>query len=121
MKETTIEKRCQRGDVYWFDLSKVYNGYRGSIQSGIRPVLVVQNDMGNSYSSTVLVASLTSSKSKNNLPTHSKITNGLKYESTMLGEQIFTVLQEDLGHYICHISGEELSQASKALAVSLAL
>lgn len=91
----------KRGDMFYADLSPVI----GSEQGGIRPVLIIQNDMGNKYSPTVIAAAITSQKSKNKLPTHIEINSensGLKSDSIVLTEQIRTIdksrLREKIGH-----------------------
>ena len=76
----------KRGDMFYADLSPVV----GSEQGGIRPVLIIQNDLGNKYSPTVIAAAITSQKNKTNLPTHIEINsenNGLKSNSVVLAEQ----------------------------------
>ena len=80
----------KRGDIYYADLSPVI----GSEQGGMRPVLIVQNDVGNKYSPTVIAAAITSQKDKSNLPTHIKLETdncGLSKESIVLLEQIRTI------------------------------
>ena len=91
----------KRGDMFYADLSPVV----GSEQGGIRPVLIIQNDMGNKYSPTVIAASITSQTGKNKLPTHIEIDSkeyGLKADSVVLTEQIRTIdksrLREKIGH-----------------------
>ena len=80
----------KRGDIYYADLSPVV----GSEQGGIRPVLIVQNDVGNRYSPTVIAAAITSQKDKTELPTHIKVTaqgSGLQRDSIILLEQVRTI------------------------------
>ena len=91
----------KRGDMFYADLSPVI----GSEQGGIRPVLIIQNDMGNKYSPTVIAAAITSQIGKNRLPTHIEIDSkdvGLKADSVVLAEQIRTIdksrLKEKIGH-----------------------
>ena len=122
IKQTTnVNKEIKRGDIYWFDMSLVYSGDRHSIQDGVRPVLIIQNNVGNHFSSNVIITPVTS-RTKKYLPTHSEIRNEhLKYDSTVLAELIFTVPKIDLGNYVCTVSDKELNDISNALAVSLAL
>ena len=80
----------KRGDIYYADLSPVI----GSEQGGIRPVLIIQNDVGNKYSPTVIAAAITSQKEKANLPTHIKVEAedcGLSKDSIVLLEQVRTI------------------------------
>lgn len=80
-------KQIKRGEIYYADLSPIV----GSEQGGLRPVLVLQNDMGNRYSPTTIVAAITSRETKSDLPTRVKIdADGLKTASTVLLEQIRT-------------------------------
>ncbi|MBQ1183339.1 MAG: type II toxin-antitoxin system PemK/MazF family toxin, partial [Clostridia bacterium] len=90
----------KRGDIYYADLSPVI----GSEQGGIRPVLIVQNDVGNKFSPTVIAAAITSQRDKTNLPTHIKVDAdgcGLSKDSIVLLEQIRTIdkqrLKEKMG------------------------
>ena len=84
----------KRGDMFYADLSPVI----GSEQGGIRPVLIIQNDMGNKYSPTVIAAAITSQTNKTKLPTHIEIDSekcGLKNDSVVLAEQIRTIDKRD--------------------------
>lgn len=107
--ENVSLKNIKCGDIYFANL----NG-KGSLQTGLRPVIVVSNDIGNYYSGIVTVMPLTS-KHKKDLPTHTKITpnatNGLRSESTILGEQITTVNQDQLGYRIGKLTDDELKNA----------
>lgn len=90
-------KQIKRGEIYYADLSPIV----GSEQGGLRPVLVLQNDMGNRYSPTTIVAAITSRETKSDLPTHVKIdADGLKTASTVLLEQIRTIDKSRLGQYV---------------------
>lgn len=102
-------KSIKRGDIFLADLNPVI----GSEQGGIRPVVIIQNNVGNQYSDTVIVASI-SSKSKN-MPTHVKVkTSLLFYESYIYMEQIRTIDKKRLLKYICHIKCvEKINQALK--------
>lgn len=102
-------KSIKRGDIFLADLNPVI----GSEQGGIRPVVIIQNNVGNQYSDTVIVASI-SSKSKN-MPTHVKVkTSLLFYEFYIYMEQIRTIDKKRLLKYICHIKCvEKINQALK--------
>lgn len=109
-----------RGDVYYADLSPVI----GSEQGGIRPVLVIQNDLGNKHSPTVIVAAVTSKSTKTVLPTHVEISKnqyGLKHDSTVLMEQIRTIDRKRLKEYIGHLNGQQMALIELAMATSLGL
>ncbi len=111
----------RRGDMFYADLSPVV----GSEQGGIRPVLVIQNDMGNKYSPTVIVSAITSQLSKNKLPTHIELTSrefGLKADSVVLAEQIRTIDKSRLKEKIGHIDDNRImSRINNALGVSFGL
>ena len=111
----------KRGDMFYADLSPVV----GSEQGGIRPVLIIQNDMGNKHSPTVIAAAITSQTGKNKLPTHIEIgyqNNGLKSDSVVLTEQIRTIDKSRLKEKIGHIDDEKIiSQVNNALGVSFGL
>ena len=110
----------KRGHLYYADLSPVV----GSEQGGIRPVLIVQNDIGNKYSPTVIVAAITSQINKAKLPTHIEL-SASKYslvkDSVILLEQIRTIDKSRLKEKVCHLDKEVLKKIDKALLVSLAL
>ena len=111
----------RRGDMFYADLSPVV----GSEQGGIRPVLIIQNDVGNKHSPTVIAAAITSQTGKNKLPTHIEIgsqNNGLKADSVVLAEQIRTIDKSRLKEKIGHIDDENIiSQVNNALGVSFGL
>ena len=111
----------KRGDMFYADLSPVI----GSEQGGIRPVLIIQNDMGNKYSPTVIAAAITSQIGKNNLPTHIKISSensGLKSDSVILTEQIRTIDKSRLKEKIGHINDTGvINKINNALGVSFGL
>ena len=110
----------KRGEIYYADLSPVV----GSEQGGIRPVLIVQNDVGNKYSPTVIVASITSKAGeKAKLPTHYYIDTGgdLKLPSIVLLEQLRTIDKRRLGNFIGHLSEKQICSIDHALAVSIGL
>lgn len=111
----------KRGDMFYADLSPVV----GSEQGGIRPVLIIQNDMGNRYSPTVIAAAITSQTNKSKLPTHIEINSkdcGLKNDSVVLTEQIRTIDKSRLKEKIGHIQDEKIiNQINNALGVSFGL
>ena len=111
----------KRGDMFYEDLSPVV----GSEQGGIRPVLIVQNDMGNKYSPTVIAAAITSQTSKNKLPTLIEIDSklcGLKSDSVVLAEQIRTIDKSRLKEKIGRIDDEKtLDKINNAIGVSFGL
>ena len=107
-----------RGDIYYADLDPVL----GSEQGGIRPVLIIQNDAGNRFSPTVIVAAITSAK-KNNLPTHIALDpiEGLYKKSVVLLEQVRTLDKRRLKNKIGTISQENLQKVNEALMISVGL
>ena len=110
----------KRGDLFYADLSPVV----GSEQGGIRPVLVVQNDVGNKYSPTVIAAAVTSQINKAKMPTHIEIsaeTYGLVKDSVILMEQIRTIDKKRLKEKIGHADEELMQRVNRALSVSFAL
>lgn len=108
----------KRGEIYYADLSPVI----GSEQGGVRPVLVIQNDVGNKYSPTVIVAAITSRKSKTNLPTHVKIKKeGLKQTSLVMLEQIRTIDKSRVRERIAALSKYDIKQIDEALKISVGL
>lgn len=110
----------KRGDIFYGDLSPVI----GSEQGGVRPVLVVQNDIGNKYSPTVIVAAITSQINKAKLPTHIELTAdsyGITKDSVILMEQIRTIDKKRLKEKIGHLSDELMQQVDMALQVSFGL
>lgn len=116
MKDLSIKK----GDLYFADLSPV----TGSEQGGVRPVLVVQNDVGNKYSPTIIVAAITSKKNKADLPTHVKIEadeNGLSKNSVVLLEQLRTIDKRRLKERIGTIDKNRLPEVNEALTISLGI
>ena len=113
--------QIKRGDMFYADLSPVV----GSEQGGIRPVLIIQNDLGNKYSPTVIAAAITSQTGKTKLPTHIEINSdfcGLKSNSVVLAEQIRTIDKSRLKERIGHIDDEKIiDQVNNALGVSFGL
>ena len=109
-----------RGDLYYADLTPV----TGSEQRGVRPVLMIQNDMGNRFSPTVIVAAVTSRQDKHPLPTHVLISPnhcGLKEHSVVLLEQIRTIDRVRLREYIGRLTEEDMEQVDHALRISIGL
>ena len=114
------DKTISRGDLLYADLSPVI----GSEQGGVRPVLVVQNDVGNKFSPTTIVAAITSVKNKTNLPTHVKVGDkncGLPKESVILLEQVRTIDKKRLKDKIGRIPDDLLKKIDEALRISLSL
>ena len=110
----------KRGDVYYADLRPVV----GSEQGGVRPVLIIQNDIGNRHSPTVICAAITSRMNKAKLPTHIEISTRdykIVKNSVILLEQIRTIDKQRLKEKICHIDGALLQEVDRALKVSLEL
>ena len=109
----------KRGDIFYADLSPVV----GSEQGGMRPVVIVQNDVGNRYSPTVIAAAVTSQVSKAKLPTHIEISagNGLEKDSVILAEQIRTLDKKRLKEQIGSLDDEALTQLNSALITSFGL
>ncbi|MBR7033919.1 MAG: type II toxin-antitoxin system PemK/MazF family toxin [Clostridia bacterium] len=110
----------KRGDIYFADLSPVV----GSEQGGVRPVLIVQNDVGNKHSPTVIAAAITSRLGKTKLPTHIDINAekvGLERDSVVLLEQIRTIDKRRLGEKMGHLNDEIMGEVNAALNVSFGL
>ena len=111
-----IGVKIKRGEIYYADLRPVV----GSEQDGIRLVLVLQNDVGNQYSPTTIVAAITSRKTKHGLPTHVQIdTQGLRTTSIVLLEQIRTVDKMRLGDYVGKLDEIAMERVNHALMTSL--
>ena len=115
-----MEYTIKRGDIYYADLSPVI----GSEQGGVRPVLVIQNDIGNRYSPTVIIAAITSQIDKAKLPTHVEI-NAAEYnldrDSVVLLEQIRTLDKQRLQKKITELDDRIMSRVDEALRISLGL
>ena len=110
----------RRGDIYYADLSPVV----GSEQGGLRPVLIIQNDVGNKYSPTVIAAAITSRMGKTRLPTHIDIYAdkvGLAKDSVVLLEQIRTLDKRRLKEKMGHLDGSIMNEVNTAIAVSFGL
>lgn len=110
----------KRGDIFYADLSPVI----GSEQGGVRPVLVIQNDVGNKYSPTIIIAAITSQINKARLPTHIEINApdfGLPKDSVVLLEQIRTIDKKRLREKIGKFDGDMMKTVDEALKISLGL
>lgn len=112
--------QVRRGDIYYADLSPVV----GSEQGGIRPVLIIQNDVGNRHSPTVICAAITSRMNKAKLPTHVEI-DARRYQivknSVILMEQVRTIDKQRLKDLVCHLDKEIMNKVDEALKVSFEL
>lgn len=116
----TVPHAIRRGDIFYADLSPVV----GSEQGGLRPVLIIQNDVGNKYSPTVIAAAITSRMSKTRLPTHIDVPAdraGLARDSVILLEQIRTLDKHRLRERIGHLDDVQMREVNTALAVSCGL
>lgn len=110
----------KRGDIYYADLSPVV----GSEQGGMRPVLIVQNDVGNKYSPTVIAAAITSQRFKTNLPTHIQVDAqncGLSKDSIVLLEQVRTLDKKRLRERMGNLCETDMTRVNRALSVSLGI
>ena len=110
----------KRGDIYYADLSPVV----GSEQGGVRPVLIVQNDVGNKYSPTVIAAAITSQHQKAKLPTHFEINgskSGLAKDSVVLLEQIRTIDKKRLREKMGEVEFNSMNQVDEALSISFGI
>ncbi len=110
----------KRGEIYYADLSPVV----GSEQGGVRPVLIVQNDIGNKHSPTVIAAAITSQKEKNKLPTHIELNAsscGLAKDSVVLLEQVRTLDKRRLKERMGELDHDAMNQVNTALSVSFGL
>ena len=110
----------KRGDIYYADLSPVI----GSEQGGIRPVLIIQNDVGNKYSPTVIAAAITSQINKAKMPTHIELPAseyGLYKDSVVLLEQIRTIDKRRLREKVAHLDKVLMEDVNSALAVSFGI
>ena len=116
---TKKPNEIRRGDIFFADLNPV----RGSEQGGLRPVLVIQNNIGNRHSPTVIIAPITSKLKKNALPTHVGLPRdiGLPAKSMVLLEQVRTIDKSRLSNYIAALNDEIMDYVDGALGVSLAL
>ena len=110
----------KRGDIYYADLSPVV----GSEQGGVRPVLIVQNNVGNKFSPTVIAAAITSQINKAKMPTHIEIgaaDYGLSKDSVILLEQVRTIDKKRLKERIGHLNEKLMNRVNEAIEISLGL
>lgn len=110
----------RRGDIYYADLRPVV----GSEQGGVRPVLIIQNDVGNRHSPTVICAAITSRLNKANLPTHIELNTGnydMVKDSVILLEQLRTIDKKRLKDKVCHLDTITMEKVNRALEISLEL
>ncbi len=117
-RKLQLEKQIRRGEIYFADLSPVV----GSEQGGIRPVLIIQNDVGNKYSPTVIVSAITSQLSKAKIPTHVELSASeynLPKDSVVLLEQIRTIDKRRLKEKVSELDGKKMRAINLALLVSL--
>lgn len=113
-----MNRQIMRGELYYADLSPVV----GSEQGGMRPILILQNNVGNKYSPTVVVATITSRLEKTKLPTHVRLGSAhLEKDSIVLLEQIRTIDKRRLCEYIGSVTLEEMAQIEHALLVSIGM
>ena len=112
--------KIKRGDIYYADLRPVV----GSEQGGVRPVLIIQNDVGNRHSPTVICAAITSRLNKANLPTHIELNAGnydMVKDSVILLEQLRTIDKKRLKDKVCHLDTITMEKVNRALEISLEL
>lgn len=117
-RKLELEKQIKRGEIYFADLSPVV----GSEQGGVRPVLIIQNDMGNKFSPTVIVAAITSQLSKAKIPTHIELPSseyGLQKDSVVLLEQIRTIDKRRLKEKVCELDSQKMRKVNVAILISL--
>ncbi|MBB6449113.1 mRNA interferase MazF [Geomicrobium halophilum] len=119
-QQPAAKKSVKRGDVFFADLSPVV----GSEQGGVRPVLIIQNDIGNRFSPTVIVAAITAQIKKAKLPTHVEIDaaqHRFDRDSVVLLEQIRTIDKQRLTDKITHLDDEMMKKVKNALEISIGL
>nr|WP_304059439.1 type II toxin-antitoxin system PemK/MazF family toxin [Enterocloster clostridioformis] len=115
-----MKNEIQRGDMFYADLTPVV----GSEQGGVRPVVIIQNDIGNQYSQTVIAAAITSRTEKRKMPTHIKLYGchrGLHRDSVVLLEQVRTIDRARLREYIGRLNSATMRHVDYAIAVSFGL
>ena len=112
-----LDTNVKRGDIYYADLSPVV----GSEQGGVRPVLIIQNDVGNKFSPTVIAAAITSKLDKARLPTHVALNTatGLGKDSVLLLEQLRTIDKTRLGARVGEVGADTMQKVNNALLISL--
>ena len=115
-----MDNSVKRGDIFYADLSPVV----GSEQGGVRPVLIIQNDVGNRYSPTVIAAAITSQRDKAKLPTHIEVAAsscGLQKDSTVLLEQVRTIDKRRLRERMGELPVDTMANIDSALSISFGL
>ena len=115
-----MDRTIKRGDIFYAELNPVV----GSEQGGIRPVLIISNDIGNSHSPTVIIAAITGrTQTKAKLPTHTEVKDieGLDRDSIILLEQIRTIDKQRLKNHMGTMPDNIMARVDKALAISLAM
>ena len=115
-----VMAKIRRGDVFFAELDPVI----GSEQGGIRPVLIIQNDVGNKHSPTVICAAITSKMNKAKLPTHIELRAGqydIVKDSVILLDQLRTIDKQRLKDRVCHLDEPTMARVNQALKVSLEL
>ncbi len=115
-----MKVNIRRGDIYYADLSPVV----GSEQGGIRPVVILQNNIGNKYSPTVIAAAITSKTDKSRLPTHIEVdavNNGLAKDSVILLEQLRTLDKIRLKEKMGHLEDDLMTKVNEAINISMGL
>ena len=118
IKGKTNMKDIKRNEIYYADLNPVI----GSEQGGVRPVLVIQNDRGNKYSPTTIVAAITSRQTKAKLPTHIEINEEVfEKDSVVLLEQIRTVDKSRLKEYVGKLDNRTMDRVNEAISISVGL
>lgn len=116
-KTRSIKETIRRGDIFYANLS----GTVGSEQGGVRPVLVIQNDVGNRSSNTIIAAAITSKVKRLDMPTHAKLGKrfGLAEDSIVLLEQIRTIDKSRLSQYVGSVDSITMSDVDRALSISV--
>lgn len=120
ISKVKVNEMIKRGDIFYADLRPVI----GSEQGGVRPVLIIQNDIGNKHSPTVICAAITSQMHKAKLPTHIELSAGkydLVKDSVILLEQLRTIDKKRLKDKVCHLETDIMQKVEKAICVSLQL
>ena len=119
-RESEVNITIKKGDIYYADLTPVV----GSEQGGIRPVLIIQNDIGNYYSPTVIAAAINSRFQKHSIPTHIQLeqeVRGLRRNSVILLEQVRTIDRMRLKRYIGSLNGSMMKKVDRAILISFGL
>lgn len=115
-----MDRNYYKGEIYYSNMGN----HNGSVQGGVRPVIIVQNDIGNRYSPTVIVATISTQLHKAKLPTHvvlEHVEAGLKKPSFVMLEQIRTVNKSDLGSFVGKVNDDNMEKINKASEISLGL